>query len=54
MRSWGESLELDETEEDRRKLRKATYGGKPLGNEEFVERMRMQAEAVRVASVGVA
>ena len=43
--TWPESLQIDENEEERRRLRKATYGGMPLGSEEFVELCKLKVEA---------
>ncbi len=42
--SWAESLKIDENEEERHRLRKATYRGMPLGSEVFVEFCKLKGE----------
>jgi hypothetical protein len=34
---WSQRLQVDEGEEERRRIRSATYAGRPLGSETFVE-----------------
>jgi putative transposase len=42
--NWAVSRESVQNEEDPRKLRRATYAGSPLGDDEFVKRWRRVAE----------
>ena len=44
--SWAESIKIVENEEEQRRLRKATYGGMPLGSEQFVELCKFQGERI--------
>ncbi|MBC7924344.1 MAG: transposase [Bryobacteraceae bacterium] len=43
--TWAQSLEIEQKEEERRKLRRATYAGAPLGSQEFVLRWKRPVAA---------
>ncbi len=36
--TWADALQVQQNEEDRRALRRATYAGRPLGNADFLDR----------------
>lgn len=44
--TWAESLQVDEGEEERRRIRRATYSGKPLGSDAFIEQCQRLKQAL--------
>jgi hypothetical protein len=52
-RTWAGSLETVQNEEDRRKLRRATYAGSPLGDDGFVKLWRRVREGEELRDLEV-
>ncbi len=45
---WSQGLQVDEGEEERRRIRNATYAGRPLGTETFVEQCQRYKRKIAV------